>query len=364
MVWKKTFSQKFVTGNRTFRRTETPMNIKRKIFEFIIDQRARWDLTPGRSEIRKFFGGLTDDVDLHLEQLEREGLLSLAGEGAEEIAMTACFRPTPQLALHRHSLVGSAPLPETRIDGSIALDLGGMGVPMEPNMYALSVYDESMLDAGIQYGDIALLRHACPQRGDIVAVELDGRLLLRRYLIIAGLPHVLAENPFRPDLVFAHDLPMHGVYWGLIRTEPCRVVPDYAQRKRVTYSTSADVGSVLTAVPGRMYRATPASSASKCGRNGKTSFSKKAHTTRKKGPSLASHGTNPTGDWPKPPSGIELNDKAGLEYKAIAHSAVEDQPDYGWALRQAIRNYEAKEKSRCMSDQAAVFRVESTSPVS
>ena len=322
------------------------MNIKRKIFEFIVDNQIRWNCVPLRSEVHKIFSGLTADVDLHLEQLEREGLLTLTPGSGEEITISTTYRHVPELKLFRNRLIASKPLSETREEGSIALDLRGMGVPVESNMYALFVHDESMIDAGVQYGDVAILRYASPQRGDIVAVEIDGQVHLRRYVLLAGIPHLLAENPFRPDIIYASDFPLQGVLWASIRIGASRLVPDHAQRRPVTYSTSR-CDEQLGKSPRRNRRAAQALGHPK----GSSADQAKAarHKLRAR---AANFNTEPPSKWPTPPSGIQLNDMAGLEYSASAQTSAENERPYGWALEQAIREYEAAEERAGRSNES------------
>ena len=262
------------------------------------------------------------------------------------MAIPPTYYQVPELKFLKHQLSGSKPLPETKLSGSISLDLSGVGIPMEPGMYALFVYDESMIDAGIQHGDIALLKLASPQRGDIVAVEMDGRILLRRYLIIAQIPHLLAENPFRPDLRFAGNLPMQGVLWGSIRTEAVHLRPDHVRRTSVSYSKRQEAGpsagssTCLGAkrIPGSVHRRGEKSGQSKTVQ--KTRGGIKSRPT----PPKPSHDVQCV--WPKVPSGIELNDMSNLEYKTGAEVPAEEMRNYGHALEQAIKDYEQNEQKR------------------
>ena len=81
---------------------------------------------------------------------------------------------------------------------------------------------------------------SCPNapaaRGDIIAIEEDGRLILRRYLVIRKIPHTLAENRNRPDLRHAVLRETHGVLWGLIRRQIGSHPARYQPRKQYSYS--------------------------------------------------------------------------------------------------------------------------------
>ena len=47
-------------------------------------------------------------------------------------------------------------------------------------------------------------------------------------------------------------------------------------------------------------------------------------------------------DWPKPPSGIELNDMAGDKYKSCPEAGANEKIGSS-ALKQAVENYERRE---------------------
>ena len=222
------------------------MNLKRKIFEFILEFEKDEHVFPTQSYVISAFSGHTTDVALHLEQLEREGLIALIEDDVIEPIQT--LGAVPQIRLCNY-VPFDWPHPHTgQCDGSIMLDLRGVGMPLEPNMYALYVPDDSMSDAEIRRGDLAFLSDAPIGRGDVVAVEEEGRLVLRRYLLIHGIPHVLAENPRHPDLRSALDLGIHGVLWGVLRKATGHNIRRYNPPKRVIYSDETSQPSARSEV--------------------------------------------------------------------------------------------------------------------
>lgn len=231
----------WTTTNQDMQTPESPrsasVNIRRKIFEFIINQKAWHGCLPSREELRKLFGGMTADVDLHLEQLAREGHLLIDRNGLGEIALVPTYIPPQEISVLSRTAHQLNQSQDGARSGSIALDLRGIGVPMAPGMSAVQIFDDRMVDAGIEYGDIALLVQRTPMRGDIVAVEEAEVMVLRRYLIVSGIPHFLAENPSSPDLRSGWDTTMHGVLWGLIRITSRWVASQTPPvRHRVSYS--------------------------------------------------------------------------------------------------------------------------------
>ena len=275
-----------------------PVNIRRKIFEFIAKYQDNQDQLPSQDTIRELFGCYTDDVDLHLEQLAREGLLILDRDGGNGITLVPTYTPAPQIkvlgriANHLEQACGGS------CSGSIAIDLRGVGVQMERGMFAVQVLDDRMSDAGIEYGDIALLVASTPMRGDIVAVEEGTALVLRRYIVVAGIPHFLAENPAKPDLRPAWEIKMQGVLWGLVRTVPSSRLAGTATKKnhrkgslsnpRPRHEARHEVALPKAASPAKPPQR------SRTFRAPKKSASPVADTER--------------GKWPEPPFGIELNE--------------------------------------------------------
>ena len=261
------------------------------MFEWIADRQSAGQDLPNQGDLRELFGGLTEDVDLHLQALVREGLVIVDKDGGNGLSLVPTYTPAPQIKLlgqtarkFQQSSLGTCA-------GSIALDLRGIGVPLEPGMFAVQVLDDRMIDAGIEYGDIALLVNATPMRGDIVAVEEAEVLVLRRYVIVSGIPHFLAENSTNPDLRLGWESPMHGVLWGLVRADPCRRHP-----RQLPTDQLRGQPQIIASCPD------PTS-------------------PKKKKPK----GANPrrSGDWPKPPGGAQLNETRRV-YKLTEDRAMYD----------------------------------------
>lgn len=313
------------------------MNIKRHLFEFILDNHVRWNVFPTRSELRRVFAGWSDDLDLHLEQLEREGLLRLGKGDDDSIALAPTFPHAQQIGLHGGPANALPQRDGTYLPGHIALDLRGAGIKMEDGLSALLVDDDSMCDAGVRAGDIAIMRPVCPQRGDIVAVPTAGRLVLRRFVIVAGIPHFLAENPLRPELVPTYETTFHGVLWGLIRTEPssrtCRVNPTRVSYLETVESTAEEQFKRLAAPYVERMEAEadflcPVESLSKPAKK------KPSRQSRERRKPL----------WPGPITGPSLNDKNGGKFRTAPVKPILDErperpynQDFEDALAEAAR---------------------------
>lgn len=297
------------------------MSIKREIFEYLVDHLERWHFVPDQQETRRMFAGRCDDVDLHLEQLVREGLISIGGNGAGAITLPPTYAPVPRLGVRSSGPREKDDSAELVTSGTIALDLSGVGVAMPQGLDGLVVLDQSMIDAGIEQGDIALLEHRPPQRGEVVALCLGTQVLLRRLVVIQGIPHFLAENATRPDLVPAFDLPTQGVLWGLIRPKSCRANASPALPSPVSYQRDGGLAVESTSELARELEATLSRRIAKCGARPGRSKAAPADVPKKCRPAKAMAAT----EWPRKPSGHELNDGPDSRYRAEVVKPILDE---------------------------------------
>lgn len=103
------------------------------------------------------------------------------------------------------------------IERNIALDKGLF--PYQ-NLMALRVSGDSMVDAGINDGDIAVVERQCDTRsGDLVVVMLNGEVTLKRLLCKSGKPVLHPENRKYKDIVVGQGdtLEMVGKVRGIVR---------------------------------------------------------------------------------------------------------------------------------------------------
>lgn len=85
-------------------------------------------------------------------------------------------------------------------------------------IFLLRVKGESMIDAGIQEGDLVVVeRGKEPRVGDIVVGVLDGEYTLKRLRKDKGKFYLQAENPKFPDMYAVDELQTAGVVKGVIR---------------------------------------------------------------------------------------------------------------------------------------------------
>ena len=96
-------------------------------------------------------------------------------------------------------------------------DLDSLRIPNNARTFALKVRGDSMLNAGINDGDIVILEFKDPKNRDIVAALIDGESTLKRYLVQKGRPFLKAENPLYPAIIPAQELVIQGVMVAVLR---------------------------------------------------------------------------------------------------------------------------------------------------
>lgn len=98
-----------------------------------------------------------------------------------------------------------------------------MPVPVEwigrGSAFALCVYGDSMIGAGVQEGDIVIVRRQnTAEEGDVVAATIDAETTLKRLRHRGEQIVLMAENPAYSEIPTNEtDFVIHGVVVGLLR---------------------------------------------------------------------------------------------------------------------------------------------------
>lgn len=108
------------------------------------------------------------------------------------------------------------PADNPQAEEKVRIDPAAFGLRSAKGLYCLHVRGDSMIGAQIADGDIALLKKAPAEHGQIVAALIDGESTLKR-LVRRGRGHFLrAENPRYADIIPAESLDIQGVFVGVI----------------------------------------------------------------------------------------------------------------------------------------------------
>ncbi len=114
---------------------------------------------------------------------------------AEQILLPSKMAPVQLTPLYSHSVSAGFPSPaDDYIEDR--LDLNELLVNNKAATFFLRVKGDSMVNAGIQHGDIIVVdRSVQPGHRSIVVAVVDGELTVKRLITRGGIAELHAENP-------------------------------------------------------------------------------------------------------------------------------------------------------------------------
>lgn len=177
-----------------------------RVFEFLIAYQEREGFCPSREEIRRHFGYRSPNaVTSHLQALARKGYVGWSPGRARAIRILR-NRPSPDADVTDASIpllgqiaAGRPILAQENVEDTLSVPAGFLGAGTH---FALNVKGDSMKDAGIDDGDIALIR-CDPElaEGRIMAVVIDDEATLKRVFKSPDGLVLRSENPAYEDMV-------------------------------------------------------------------------------------------------------------------------------------------------------------------
>ncbi|HEX4084632.1 MAG TPA: transcriptional repressor LexA [Chthoniobacteraceae bacterium] len=193
---------------------------QQEILDYLQMEMNRSGIMPSTREIQQHFrfASQTGAVN-HLKALERKGAIQRLAGKARAVALPSMINREPVVDIPMYGSI-AAGMPETLdqvAEGRMTIDAATLGVRKGAQTFGLRVRGESMIDAHIIDGDIAILEAREPRHGDIVAALIDGETTLKRYLVERGVPFLRAENERYADLIPATELVIQGVLIGILR---------------------------------------------------------------------------------------------------------------------------------------------------
>ena len=192
---------------------------QREVLAFIRRTELLRGVGPTTREVQQHFGfkSQTAAID-HMNALERKGVL-----GKKPGKARAVTTSPPRLEIVHVPIFGTIPagipeLIEQQPDGYVAVDRLAIGVSKDARLFATHVRGDSMIEANILDGDLAVL-HADgePQLGKVVAALIDGETTLKRLVESRGERYLRAANSHYPDLIPVQELLIQGVLVHLQR---------------------------------------------------------------------------------------------------------------------------------------------------
>jgi DNA polymerase V len=99
------------------------------------------------------------------------------------------------------------------------IDLNEHLVKNPPATFMVRVRGNSMVDAGIQSGDLLIIDKSLDARdGDIVIAAVDGQFTVKRFRRTGATLRLMAANPKQPEIVIGTDTEVE--IWGVV----CHVI--------------------------------------------------------------------------------------------------------------------------------------------
>jgi repressor LexA len=177
--------------------------------------------SPTIREMREYFGVSSDNSILKLlKALEEKGKIQKE-EGHRGIKLLSNIKERLENNSFKLPLLGTIPAgnpvaSEEHIDTWMAV--GEDLVLPGKQSFLLRVTGNSMLNAGIHEGDIAIVcTDLEPHVGDTVAALVDGQSTIKTYMVRDGRVVLQAENPEYEDIYPENELCVQGVVTCLFR---------------------------------------------------------------------------------------------------------------------------------------------------
>ena len=173
---------------------------QQEVLDFVCRFRDEHGCPPSLREISEQIGTKgTATAKLHLEALERKGFISRRREGSRGIALKHAGGTPVSIPLVGTVRAGQPETAVEEIQGYVSVDpawLKGEG------NFLLRVKGDSMIEAGIFDGDLALIApQPIAENGQIVVALIDGEATLKRFFIDDTCIRLIPENRHMQPIV-------------------------------------------------------------------------------------------------------------------------------------------------------------------
>lgn len=191
------------------------------ILDYVRAVQSERGMPPSTRDIQRQFGYASQNAVMnHLRSLARKGAIEQINGRTWGLKARRVQTHLFTLPLYGSIPAGRPVSAEQEAEETIQVDpaLFGLSASSRKRLWALRVSGDSMIDAHICDGDLAILEHREPRSGDIIAALVDGTGTTLKRLLLRGRAAILhPENPRYPDIVPESGLECQGVLVGLIR---------------------------------------------------------------------------------------------------------------------------------------------------
>lgn len=194
-------------------------NKQEEIFEFIKDQLIEKGYPPTVREIGAHVGlKSTSTVHGHLSRLEKKGLIKRDPSKPRAIELVGASRIKTEMIdipIIGKVTAGEPILAVENIEGTFTLPLNY--IKNSNQLFILNIHGESMINAGIHNGDMAIIEKVnYAQNGEIVVAMMDNEATLKRFFKESGHIRLQPEN-HSMDPIVVKDCSILGKLVGLYR---------------------------------------------------------------------------------------------------------------------------------------------------
>jgi repressor LexA len=187
------------------------------VLDYLREFQTREGVPPSTRQISKHFGFTSQTSAIqHLRALAKRGLVEQLVHGSWGVKSREVQTHFTEVHVYGSIPAGYADLREQQTLETVSIDPALFGLSPRKKYWALVVSGDSMIDAHIVDGDLALLETREPKPGDIIAALIDGTTTtLKRYILEKGRAILRAANPHFNDII-PDRLESQGVLVGLI----------------------------------------------------------------------------------------------------------------------------------------------------
>lgn len=192
---------------------------QQEVLNFIVESTKENNYPPTVREIATHFGISLRAVQDHIAALQKKGYLSQSQKRARSLTVTQNRTNTPfvsKVPLLGTVAAGKPLLSEENLDGYV--NLTEPFVRPGKTYFALRVRGQSMINAGILEGDLAVVEQAqTAVDGQIVVAVIDDAITLKRFYKESDRVKLQPENPaFEP--IYSKDVKIVGTLSNIVRT--------------------------------------------------------------------------------------------------------------------------------------------------
>lgn len=194
---------------------------QQEVLDFISSFTKENNYPPTVREIGEHFGISLRAVQDHIAALQKKGFLSQTQKRARSLNVITGVSRQPMPFVSRVPLLGTVAagkplLSEENLDGYV--NLTEPFVRPGKSYFALRVRGQSMIEAGILEGDLAVVEQAqTAVDGQIVVAVIDNAITLKRFYKEADRIRLQPENSaFQP--IYSTDVTIVGILSNIVRT--------------------------------------------------------------------------------------------------------------------------------------------------